>query len=307
MRVDTSAQHLAMDQNPRPLQGVLWTLQGSAFYSLLFIFPNLWGEGLSPYQLAWFRFVGGFVSLTPLMLYFVLSGQSVRLLPTPGLLGWHALRAAFGALTFLCSIVAVLNIDQANASAITMTSGVFTVALAMLLLGERPNRLVLLAGVIALVGGVVTAEPNFGAVAQFVSLGALAAFGAAFTLGAQFTILKFITDRDSTFILVVGMALFGSIYLAPFALLNWEPVSWFQLTVFLGMGLLANLGQLGNVMAFRHASASFIAPVKYGGIVMTMLWAFFLLGQVPSLTFWIGAGLITLGGLVLARSRGSAR
>ena len=145
MRVDTSAQHLATDQNPRPLQGVLWTLQGSAFYSLLFIFPNLWGEGLSPYQLAWFRFVGGFVSLTPLMLYFVLSGQSARLLPTPGLLGWHALRAAFGALTFLCSIVAVLNIDQANASAITMTSGVFTVALAMLLLGERPNRLVLLA------------------------------------------------------------------------------------------------------------------------------------------------------------------
>ena len=141
----------------------------------------------------------------------------------------------------------------------------------------------------------------------FVALGALAAFGAAFTLGAQFTILKFITDRDSTFILVVGMAAFGSIYLAPFALLNWEPVSWFQLTVFLGMGLLANLGQLGNVMAFRHASASFIAPVKYGGIVMTMLWAFFLLGQVPSVAFWIGAGLITLGGLVLARSRGSAR
>ena len=128
----------------------------------------------------------------------------------------------------------------------------------------------------------MTAEPNFGAVEQFVSLGALAAFGAAFTLGAQFTILKFITDRDSTFILVVGMALFGSIYLRPFALLNWEPVSWFQLTVFLGMGLLANLGRLGNVMAFRHASASFIAPVKYGGIVMTMLWAFFLLGQVPS-------------------------
>ena len=89
------------------------------------------------------------------------------------------------------------------------------------------------------------------------------------------------------------MAAFGSIYLAPFALLNWEPVSWFQLMVFLGMGLLANLGQLGNVMAFRHASASFIAPVKYGGIVMTMLWAFFLLGQVPSLMFWIGAGLIT--------------
>ena len=78
MRVDTSAQHLATDQNARPLQGVLWTLQGSAFYSLLFIFPNLWGEGLSPYQLAWFRFVGGFVSLTPLMLYFVLSGQSAR-------------------------------------------------------------------------------------------------------------------------------------------------------------------------------------------------------------------------------------
>ena len=150
MRIDASSQHLATDQNPRPVQGVLWTLQGSAFYSLLFIFPNLWGEGLSPYQLAWFRFVGGFVSLTPLMVYFVLSGQSARLLPSPGLLGWHALRAAFGALTFLCSIVAVLNIDQANASAITMTSGVFTVALAMLFLRERPNRLVLFAGVIAL-------------------------------------------------------------------------------------------------------------------------------------------------------------
>ena len=59
----------------------------------------------------------------------------------------------------------------------------------------------------------MTAEPNR-AVEQFVSLGALAALVRLSTLGAQFTILKFITDRDSTFILV-GMAAFGSIYLAP--------------------------------------------------------------------------------------------
>lgn len=304
MRIDASSQHLGSDANPRPLAGIAWTLQASATYGLLFIFPNLWGEDISPWQLAWFRFAGGFFTLIPLMLWFAATGQGRRLLPTPGLLGWHALRAAFGVATFTCSIVAILNIDQANASAITMTSGVFTVGLAIILLGERPSALILLSGLVALVGGVVAAEPNFAVPAQFLSLGALAAFGAAATLGIQFTILKFITDRDSTFILVVGMSFFGTIYLTPMALLNWQPLSLFQICVFLGMGLLANLGQLGNVMAFRCASASFIAPVKYSGIVLTTLWAFFLLGQVPTLMFWIGAGLITFGGLLLMRVRG---
>ena len=303
MRIDASSAHFATTANPRPLQGILWTLQASATYGLLFIFPNLWGENLSPWQLAWFRFVGGLVSILPLAAWFALTGQARRLLPTPGLLGWHALRAAFGVATFTCSVVAILHIDQANASAITMTSGVFTVALAVLLLGERPSRMVLLAGLIALAGGITAAEPNLAQADQFLSIGALAAFGAAFTLGLQFTILKFITDRDSTFILVVTMSLFGTIYLAPMAFLNWTPMSWFQVLVFLSMGLLANVGQLGNVMAFRNASASFIAPVKYTGIVMTTIWAFLFLGQIPTLMFWIGAGLITVGGLLLTRSR----
>ena len=303
MRIDASSAHLATTANPRPIQGILWTLQGSATYGLLFIFPNLWGEDISPWQLAWFRFLGGFVSILPLAAWFAATGQAKRLLPTPGLLGWHALRSALGVITFTCSVVAILHIDQANASAINMTSGVFTVAMAILLLGERPNRMVLLAGVIALMGGIVAAEPNFGQLDQFLSLGALAAFGAAFTLGLQFTVLKFITDRDSTFILVVAMSFFGTIYLAPMAFLNWTPMSGFQIMVFLGMGLLANIGQLGNVMAFRHASASFIAPVKYTWIVLTTFWAFLFLGQIPTLMFWIGAGLITVGGLLLTRSR----
>ncbi len=303
MRIDASSDHLASSANPRPIQGILWTLQGSATYGLLFIFPNLWGEDISPWQLAWFRFLGGFVSILPLAGWFLATGQGRRLLPTPGLLGWHALRAAFGVATFTCSVVAILHIDQANASAITMTSGVFTVALAVLLLGERPSAMVLLAGLIALIGGITAAEPNLGNWGQFLSLGALAAFGAAFTLGVQFTILKFITDRDSTFILVVAMSFFGTIYLAPMAWLHWTPMSWFQVLVFLSMGLLANLGQLGNVMAFRHASASFIAPVKYAGIVMTTVWAFLFLGQIPTLAFWIGAGLITIGGLLLIQVR----
>ena len=162
MRIDASSAHLATSANPRPIQGILWTLQGSATYGLLFIFPNLWGEDISPWQLAWFRFLGGFVSILPLAAWFAATGQAKRLLPTPGLLGWHALRSALGVMTFTCSVVAILHVDQANASAITMTSGVFTVAMAILLLGERPNRMVLLAGIIALMGGIVAAEPNFG-------------------------------------------------------------------------------------------------------------------------------------------------
>ena len=67
--------------------------------------------------------------------------------------------------------------------------------------------------------------------------------------------------------------------LAPMALLNWTPMSGFQVMVFLGMGFLANIGQLGNVMAFRNASASFIAPVKYTGIVLTTFWAFLFWGR----------------------------
>ena len=70
--------------------------------------------------------------------------------------------------------------------------------------------------------------------------------------------------------------------------------------MFAWLGPLAIIGQSLNISAYRRAGAATLAPVYYGSVVLSALFAYAVWGEVPSSVAALGACLIILGGAVLS-------
>jgi drug/metabolite transporter (DMT)-like permease len=55
--------------------------------------------------------------------------------------------------------------------------------------------------------------------------------------------------------------------------------------------------------AYTTAPASFVAPFEYTAILWSIGLGFVIWGDVPNLPVYVGAGLVVVAGLVVARAR----
>jgi len=71
----------------------------------------------------------------------------------------------------------------------------------------------------------------------------------------------------------------------------------------LGMtGLFGVGGQLAMTYSYRHAEASLIAPLDYINMLLALAIGFYVFGEIPNVSTWIGAPLvIASGGIILWR------
>ena len=81
-------------------------------------------------------------------------------------------------------------------------------------------------------------------------------------------------------------------------------VDW---TIFIGLGILGGLGHLFVIKAYEHAEASLVGPFDYGQLIGATIIGFFLFSEFPDIWTWVGAGIIVLSGIYVARYKQRAR
>jgi drug/metabolite transporter (DMT)-like permease len=95
-------------------------------------------------------------------------------------------------------------------------------------------------------------------------------------------------------------ALFATLWLAPFALPQWQtPASAGVWGVMLLCALMGGLGHLFVAQAHRHASAAVLGPFLYQQILYMTLWGWLVFDQVPDAFVVAGAGVVVASGLYL--------
>lgn len=282
-----------------PVVATLWAAAGAALFAFMWVLPKLAGGDLVPLQVGFLRYAAGAVVVAPLFLH-----DAARAAPAAAavgrsrLIGLHVLRAGFGATSLVLGTYAVTHIPLANAQAIAMTHGVFTVIFAVAFLKERIGVREVAAAAIALTGAVLVAGPGTGG--GWAELGALAAILQAAAWGGEVAILKAtaVRDRPSRILLVVNASAAAMLFIAGVWWWRTLPVAtWLML---LAMGPVAIAGQLCNIRAFRLANASALVPIGYAGMVFAGLFGFLLFGEVPRAVAWLGAAMIAGGALWLA-------
>ncbi|MCA9519795.1 MAG: DMT family transporter [Myxococcales bacterium] len=269
------------------------------FFSTMSLFVKLGGHHLPLAELVFARSVvalaiAGF-SLHRLGLGF--WGENRRLLLLRGVLGFSAL---------ICYFFAITRLPLADATVLQFTNPIFTALLATLILGERMSGRDLTSALVSLLGVIVVARPSFLFGAQRAPLDLLAVMVAllgALCSAAAYTTVRKLRETDHPMVVVWYFPLVSTPLIAPIAAVDWVwPVGWDWL-VLLAIGTLAQLGQVYMTRSLHLETAARATAVSYLQIVFAIVWGLLAFSEVPSPMTLVGATLVVLGTLGLAKRR----
>ena len=284
---------------PGNVRGALFASLAACLYSSLLALVKLAGQTLHITEVLFFRQAVILLFVAPSILRNFPGALRTQRLDL------QALRVAAAAIAMLLSFTAVLHLPLADATTIGFARSFFITIFAILLLGEVVGPRRWLAIVVGFAGVVVVMQPE--GLGSFDAYGAMRLAGAA-TAGFVMVILRMLTRVDRPVTIMSYQALgIGLLMLAP-ALWFWRTPSLYELGLLLLIGGISVLTQTCNILAFRAAEASAIAPFDYLRLLFAILLGVLIFAEWPEAHVLLGAAVIIAAALyTLQRERRLAR
>lgn len=186
----------------------------------------------------------------------------------------------------------------AEASAINFLAPVLVVIAAGPLLGERVGKVGWVAALLGFAGVLLIVRPGSG-LEPIGVLCALLSVGA--NMGYQL-LSRILARTERTIVLLFYTAVIGTILYCAAAPWFWgtrapTPLEWL---LFASLGVYGGLGHYLVTAAYRHATASLLAPMNYLQLLWVGLLGWLVFGHVPDRISLIGMGVIVASGVLIA-------
>jgi drug/metabolite transporter (DMT)-like permease len=182
-------------------------------------------------------------------------------------------------------------IPLAEVFAIEFTTPIWTAMLAAILLGERMNRLRLLAVVTGFVGVLVILRPGI----SVVSVGALAVLGAAVAYAISYVLTKQLSATERPLSILFYMTAIQLPLGLVAALFDWRwPSAW----AWPWVGVVAVTALLAHyciTRAFRLADATVVVPLDFLRLPLIAVIGWLAYGEPVNAWVLLGAGLVLVG------------
>jgi drug/metabolite transporter (DMT)-like permease len=248
------------------------------------------------FMVVWLRFVIHAVLSTALLL--PIKG---RALVKTSHLRWHVVRAVMFTFMTGMNFWALQYVQLTVTASIFFTVPIIVALISAQMLKERLDRGRWIAILVGFAGVLVIVHPwsaDFHP-AMILSV-ANAVLYAIYNLSTRH-LAAYDPPETIQYLPAVGAA----ILLTPFALASWQWPSGALEWLLAGLlGLLGGLGHYLLAVAHRYAPASVIAPFLYQQILYMALFGYFVFGDVPGASVWIGSAIVIASGLYLfARER----
>ncbi|MEM6462438.1 MAG: DMT family transporter [Pseudomonadota bacterium] len=292
--------------HPRAAEGIACVMFGM----LMFVFQDGMMKSLIGTFPVWtlmsVRGFFAFLILAPVIWY---MGGPHRLI-TP-LWPLHLSRGLLLAIAFACFYSAFPFMGLAEVSTIYFSAPLMIAVLAVVFLGEKIGVHRIAALVIGFVGVIIAMNPKVDGFRWVTVLPLICALGYA----ASQIIARRIGDRDTALTAGLHSIVYSSIFLMPvgwlinqiieidpeFRHLGWHfpPIT---IEFLIAFALLALLGTTGNILlsrGYQVTSASLVAPFDYSYLPFAALMAYFLWEEVPTVSTFVGMGLIVGSGIYL--------
>jgi len=264
------------------LAGIGWM----ALTTLLFVcvtgIVRYLGADIPAVQAAFIRYVIGCILLLPVLM------PLFRVRPAPPAFSLFALRGLVHAVAVMLWFFAMARIPIAEVTAIGYITPICVTIGAALFFRERLHARRIAAIGVGILGGLIILRPGF----QEVQVGALAQLVAAPLFGISFLLAKRLTRLADPALIVGMLSVSCTLFLAPGALLMWEPVTWEQVA-WLGLtALFATAGHYTQTRAFRSAPLTVTQPVTFLQLVWAALLGMLAFGEPVDPYVVLGGGVI---------------
>ena len=278
--------------NGFPMQGILLIIFGLSAAAFSGALMKLMSETMPPVLIVWFRFMGYFLIMLPVLMW-----RRARVWPVPRP-RMQVLRGLCMAGSTVCFITGARTLEYADAIAILYAYPFFLTVLAPILLGEKVSMAAWIGVCGGFMGVLIVVRPSF----DGVGLDAVWVLACALLVTAQLILnrkLGSVADPlvTSTYGAAVATAVtaFGLPWL-------WQPVPVGDWGILVVLGIAGAISQTAIVLAFSRAPASDLAPFTYTEIVSAVVFGFLVFGTLPDSLGWIGMALIIASGVAVARA-----
>lgn len=278
--------------------GVRAMLVAAFWFSVMSAMVKLAGERIPSAEIAIFR---GAVTL-------VLSGIALRragLSPWGKDRRWLLVRGLLGCVGLHSYYYALTALPLAEATVIQFLNPVLVAVLAPFALGEKPGPRDVVGTLSGFAGVLLIARPGslFGAETDVAlsSTGVLVGLFGAFVSALVYLVVRKLKDEDAR-VVVFQLPLLVIPLTLPLAWPVWTwptPLEWLAL---LAVGVATQIGQVKMTEALQQETAARATGVSFAQVAFAMGWSVLLFHELPSLTTWLGAGLVFGGTLLVARA-----
>ena len=197
-----------------------------------------------------------------------------------------------GSATFF--FLAFSKLPLAEGYLVFFTSPFLVMALSAVALREAPPRAAWAWCGVGFAGVMVGLAPSlFGGGAHGGPwLGYVYAFAGTVCYSLVFVLNRSLRSEPGMARVLVWPALLGLVAMLPLGLAEWRAPSAFALAVMVANGVIVALATVFLAEAFRHATASRLAPFGYSGLVWSVGYDLGLFGHTPGLATLAGAALV---------------
>ena len=284
------------------LRGAAWLVAACVAATGMMLGVRGASSTLDPLQIAFSRFLVGFVLVLPFILFRgreVLATGRLPLLVLRGFLGFVAV-----SLGFYC--VSVLPL--VTATVLFFTAPLFVTLLAIPLLGERLQWRRMSATLCGFIGTVVVVgfDPSGFHPAMLIAVGSAVVFAFSLIIGKMLAT----TERPMTIMFYFSLVTFLA-SAAP-AVLVWQTPNGNEIMLLGVVGVFATARVYFDIRGYGVGEASFVSPFAYFRIVLVGAAGYLVFAEVPTSNGLVGAAIIIGSTLYIAerearRGRGGAQ
>lgn len=248
---------------------------------------------LSPWEIIFFRFFFGTLSMLPVMMYQGSSAFKTRRLPL------HILRGGlfFVAICFWSHGLSKAPINMATLMSFTVP--LFVLILAPIFLNEKVGWRLWIATVIGFIGiGVAWYPFDFS-----LNLYALFFLAATALFATLDVINKRYIDQESILCMLFYSSLSSTGFTSLMAFSNWMTPSSHDLLLLFLLGITSNLILYFMLKAFALAKASTLQPIRYLELLVSIAGGYIFFSEIP--TFWnlVGSAIVIPSALYIMLHR----
>lgn len=282
------------------MQAVILVVLSAFFFSVMNVMIRIVTQDNIPvFEVVAFRNLFGLLILFP---WWWRVGKFAFQTPAPRFYIW---RSSVGMVGMVLMFWSVKLLHPAEAVALNFTLPLFAVIGAYFFLGERVGPRRWGATAVGFLGVLIMLQPGAGTFQAAAAVPILAAVAMA----AAILSVKHLTRLGEDPVRAVFInGLISTPLTFALAALVWVMPSWDQLLLLMVIGIMGTLAHITFTMAFKLADASYLIGFDYLRLPFVALMAYTVLGEVPTVWIWPGAGLIALSSVYIAhRERKAVR
>jgi drug/metabolite transporter (DMT)-like permease len=286
------------------LKGILLKLASALLFAVMSALIRGFGDAIPVGQVVFFRSA---FAILPVLAIYAARGELFAAVRTERPFG-HLGRGMISVAGMFLSFAALARLPLADANALSFASPLITVALAALILKEQVRIYRWAAVAIGFVGVVVMLWPflDIGhmTASTEATVGAICALGAALTNAGSVIQTRRLTDSETTSSIVFYFSFICSLIGAcslPFA---WHQPTLVEFAALVAIGFIGGISHILLTESYRYAAASVVAPFDYTAMLWSFLFGYWLFGEVPTNSVFVGSAIVAASGLfVIWRER----